>query len=82
MSLIKRMEIGSLEVLPNGQIQVRTDTIIEEDGIELSRSYHRHIFYPDSDVTKEDQRVQDVAAVVHTDECKAAWEILNPKKSE
>ena len=83
MSLTKRTEIGSIEILIGGHIQVRKDTIIEEDGVELSRTYHRHVCHPDSDVTKEDQQVQDVAGVVHTDECKAAWKIaLNAKKSE
>ena len=39
MTIIKREEIGSIEVLSMGQIQVRTDTIIEEDGVEISKSY-------------------------------------------
>jgi|TARA_R110002073_G_scaffold329630_2_gene512248 hypothetical protein len=73
MALIKRIEIGSIEVLPMGQLQVRTDTIIEEDGVELSKSYHRHVCEPDHDCTNEDQRVKDVANVVHTSAVKTAW---------
>ena len=73
MALTERTEIGSMEVLPRGQIQVRTDTVIEKDGVELSRSYHRHVCEPDSTYENEDQRVKDVANVVHTAEVKTAW---------
>jgi hypothetical protein len=73
MALTKRTEIGQMTILPMGQIQVRTDTVIEEDGKELSRTYHRHVCEPGHDCTNEDQRVKDVATVVHTDEIKAAW---------
>ena len=73
MAITKTTEIGSIEVLPMGQLQVRTDTIIKEDGVELSRTYHRHVVEPDTDITNEDQRVKDISATVHTDACKTAW---------
>ena len=73
MAITKRTEIGSMEVLPMGQIQIRTDTIIEEDGVELSRKYHRHVVEPDSDTSNEDQRVKDIANTVHTPAVKQAW---------
>jgi len=74
MPLTKRKELGSIEILIMGQIQIRTDTIIEEDGKEVSRTYHRHVCTPDCpDITKEDMRVQDIAAVVHTAQVKSDW---------
>ncbi len=73
MALAEKIEIGSIQVLPRGQIQVRTDTVIERDGVEISRAYHRHVVEPDYDISGEHQRVKDVAAVVHTQECKDAW---------
>tara|TARA_R100000808_G_scaffold8554_1_gene24170 strand:- start:130 stop:381 length:252 start_codon:yes stop_codon:yes gene_type:complete len=73
MALTERKEIGSIEVLPLGQIQVRTDTVIEKDGVEISRTYHRHVVEPDKDITNEDQRVKDIATTVHTTEVKTAW---------
>ena len=82
MALTERTEIGSIEVLPMGQIQVRTDTVIEKDGVELSRSYHRHVVEPDHDITNEDQRVKDVANVVHTAEVKTAWEEFKKAQEE
>jgi len=77
MALTERIEVGKIEVLPMGQIQIRTDTIIEKDGVELSRSYHRHAITPDvsaGDLAKQDQRVQDIAVVAHTPAVKSAWE--------
>tara|TARA_R110002096_G_scaffold261693_1_gene455295 strand:+ start:173 stop:454 length:282 start_codon:yes stop_codon:yes gene_type:complete len=74
VAITKRIEIGSIEVLPRGEIQVRTDTIIEEDGVEISKSYHRHVCEPGHDCTNEDQRVKDVASVAHTPAVLTAWE--------
>ena len=32
-------------------IQVRTATVIKKDGVEISRSFHRHVVTPDSDTS-------------------------------
>ena len=66
MALTERTEIGSREVLVDGQIQVRTDTVIEKDGVEISRTYHRHVIAPGADVSSEDPSVQRIARVEHT----------------
>jgi hypothetical protein len=54
-------------------IQVRTATVIERDGVEISRSFSRHVVAPDADITGESAEVQAIAAAVHTDEVKAAY---------
>jgi hypothetical protein len=73
MALTERAEISQRTVLPDGQIQVRTDTVIERDGVEISRSIHRHVIVPGADVSGEDASVQTVANAVHTAEVIAAW---------
>ena len=73
MALEKVTEVGSIEVLPMGQIQVRTDTVIKEDGKEISRRYHRHVVEPNHNTANEDQRVKEVAEAVHTQKVKDAW---------
>ena len=73
MALTERIEIGSREVLADGQIQVRTDTIIERDGVIISRAYHRHVISPGDDVSGEHASVQTVANAVHTADVIAAW---------
>ena len=73
MALTERTEISRREVLADGQIQVRTDTVIERDGVEISRSFHRHVVVPGQDVSGQDASVQTVANAVHTAEVIAAY---------
>jgi hypothetical protein len=54
-------------------IQVRTANVISRDGVEISRSFHRHVVAPDADVSGESAEVQAICAVVHTDAVKAAY---------
>jgi hypothetical protein len=54
-------------------IQVREATIIAEDGVEINRSFHRHVLTPDADVSGESNEVQAIAGVVFTDEARAAY---------
>ena len=54
-------------------VQVRTATIIAEDGVEISRTFHRHVLVPDADMTAEDADVKAIASSVFTDEAKAAY---------
>jgi hypothetical protein len=74
MALTERTEQDKLEVVgPYRHIQVRTATVIERDGVEISRSFSRHVVAPDADVSGESSEVQAIAAAVHTDEVKAAY---------
>jgi phage host-nuclease inhibitor protein Gam len=54
-------------------VQVRTATVIKRDGVEISRSFHRHVVAPDADITGESAEVQAICNAVHTDEIKAAY---------
>ena len=54
MALTERVEIGKREVLSDGKIQVRTDTIIEKYGVEIRRAFHLHVLAPGNNLTKED----------------------------
>ena len=54
-------------------IQQRKRTAIEEDGKEISFSYHRTSFMPDADVSGESDEVKGMASALWTDEVKAAW---------
>jgi len=53
---------------------VRTATVIERDGVEISRSFSRHVVSPGDDVSGESAEVQAIAAVVHTAEVIAAYQ--------
>ena len=73
MALKKITEIGEMQVGANSVISIRTDTVIQDDGAEVSRSFHRHVVVPTDDVSGEDARVQAVANSLWTDEVKAAY---------
>ena len=84
MAITKTTEIGQMEVVGEYKhVQVRTDTVIKEDGTELSRTYHRHVLTPgklndsdnlvDTDISSEDSAVQSVCNAVWTDAVKNAW---------
>jgi len=74
MAITKTTEIAKIEVVGEYKaVQVRTDTVIKEDGTEISRSSHRHVKHPDEDISGEDTEVQAVANAVWTDAVKAAW---------
>ena len=74
MAITKRTEEDKIEVVGQFKhIQVRTATVIEEDGVELSRSFSRHVVAPDSDSSKESADVKAMVAQFHTDAVKAAY---------
>jgi len=54
-------------------IQVRTAVVIKRDGVEISRSFSRHVVAPDADVSGESAEVQAIAAAVHTQAVKDAY---------
>jgi len=74
MAITKRTEQDKIEVVGEFKmIQVRTATIIEEDGVEISRSFHRHVVGPNDDSSGESADVKAMVAQFHTDAVKAAY---------
>ena len=75
MALTKTTENDKIEVVRRWSIQVRTATVIKEDGVELSRSFHRKVLNHGeldasdnlvaTDISGEDADVQAI--------CNAAW---------
>ena len=78
MAITKEIIIGKIEVVTDFKhIQVRSDTVIKEDGKELSRTYKRHIVSSDissDDLARQDTEVQQVAnSGIWTQAVKDAW---------
>ena len=61
--------VGELKI-----VQVRTARIILDNGVEISRSFSRHVVAPDANVSGESAEVQAICAAVHTPAIKAAYE--------
>jgi hypothetical protein len=75
MALEKTTVEDKIEIVGDYKhIQVRTATVISEDGVELSRSFHRHVVSPLDDASGESAEVQAIAAAVHTQAVKDAYQ--------
>lgn len=75
MALTERTEADKIEVVaPFSAVQVRTANIIERDGVEISRSFHRHVIQAGDDYSQEDAKVQAICAAVHTPEVVQAYQ--------
>ena len=74
MAVIKETNEDKIEIVGDYKtVQVRTATVIKEDGVEISRSFHRHIVQPTDNITGESAQVQAICNAVHTDEIKTAY---------
>ena len=74
MAITKETQIGKIEVVGKYKfVQVRTDTVVMEDGTELSRKYHRHFLAPNAVITDEHSEVQAVCNAVWTQDVKDAY---------
>ena len=83
MALTKETQIGKIEVVGKYKfVQVRTDTVVIEDGEELSRQYHRHVLNPDADISSENTEVQGVCNAVWTQDVKDAYATFKAEQAE
>jgi hypothetical protein len=83
MALTKEFEHDCEVRGEHKNVQVRTATIVKDDGVEISRTYHRHVLqcrtktggtWGDTDISGEDATVQAVCNAVWTDSVKSAFE--------
>tara|TARA_E500000178_G_scaffold331841_1_gene365104 strand:- start:46 stop:339 length:294 start_codon:yes stop_codon:yes gene_type:complete len=92
MAITKETIEDKIEIVGDYKsIQVRTATVIKEDGVELTRSYHRHGIqcvesqkndddswtHTDTDISGESTEVQAIANAVWTDAIKTAKKAYN-----
>lgn len=85
MAITKEEVVAKIEVVQVWNIQVATDTVIKEDGTEISRSRHRHVLVPfnsvldtadnswthtATDISGEDAQIVAVANAIWTTDVK------------
>ena len=84
MALTERFENDKIEVVGRFKIvQVRRDDIVERDGVEIARTFHRHTLvcglvdaddnWTDTDISGEDTDVQTICNAVWTQEVKDTY---------
>ena len=74
MALEKTVKDDKIEIVDVGDwkvLQVRTATIVTDDDVEISRTFHRHVVEPNNDVSGESTEVQKLAEMYFTEEAKA-----------
>jgi hypothetical protein len=75
MALEKKIIDDKVEIVSEYKLlQIRTATIILDDGVEISRSFHRRVVGPLDDVSGETDEIKALAALLHTAEVKAAYQ--------
>jgi hypothetical protein len=74
MALIEKQIVDLVELVESNHIQVRTANIIEKDGTEIARTFHRHVLSPGDSIVNEDPKVQAIANAVWTEEVIAAYQ--------
>jgi hypothetical protein len=74
MALIEKQIVDKVELVQSNHIQVRTANIIEKDGTEIARTFHRHVLSPGDSIINEDPKVQAIANAVWTEEVIAAYQ--------
>ena len=88
MAITKEVKCDKIEVVGDYKaVQCRTATIIKEDGVELSRTFMRHVLHPsicitieagevshlETDISSEPAETQAICNAVWTDEIRSAW---------
>ena len=76
MALTKEIVEDKIEVVDCGgwkMVQVRTATVIKDDGVELNRSFSRHVVAPDDDWSSASTEVKAICDAMHTDSAKTAY---------
>ena len=73
MALTEKIEIDRIEVVNDWNIQVRQATVIEKDGVQVARTFHRWSLNPDMDISDQEQKVQDIANAAWTPEVRQSY---------
>jgi hypothetical protein len=81
MALTETVNIDRIEVVDDWNILVRQATVVERDGQFVARTFHRWSLTPDSDISGQEQKVQDICNVAWTDEVKSAYETFKAEQA-
>tara|TARA_R100001443_G_scaffold117412_1_gene142301 strand:- start:1965 stop:2246 length:282 start_codon:yes stop_codon:yes gene_type:complete len=83
MAITKELVNDKIEIVNQWNVQVRTATVIKEDGKELTRSFHRKVLTPGTldasnnlvatDISGEASDVQAICNAVWTTQVKADY---------
>jgi hypothetical protein len=81
MALTETVSIDRIELVNDWDVQVRQATVITKDGVQVARSFHRWLLTPDSNISGQEQKVQDICNAAWTDEVKVAYETFKAEQA-
>jgi len=81
MALTENTSIDQIEIVGGWNIQVRQATVIEKDGVQVARSFHRWVLNPDSNISDQEQKVKDIANAAWTPEVRQAYETFKAEQA-
>ena len=80
MSLTKSVVVDQITVTDTGIVLFREATRIIEDGVELSKTYHRSSLIPGQDISGVPANVQAICNVAWTPEVIASFQAAQEAK--
>jgi hypothetical protein len=81
MALTETVNIDRIEIISDWNIQVRQATVIEKDGVQVARTFHRWVLTPDMDISGQEQKVQDICNAAWTPEVRQAYETFKAEQA-
>jgi hypothetical protein len=81
MALTEEKVVDQIEVVEDGIVRVRTATVIKRDGVEINRSFHRHMLCPGDDLSGQDARVTAIANATWTSKVISDYKASLPKSA-
>jgi hypothetical protein len=80
MALTEKIEIDRIEIVEHEIVQVRQATVIEKNGVQVARTFHRWILTPDMDISDQEQKVKDICNAAWTPEVRQAYETFKAEQ--
>ena len=74
---LELVDVGSWKTL-----QVRTATVIKDDGVEISRNFHRRVISPGDDWSSEESEIKTICDMIMTAERINAFKAAQESTSE
>ena len=66
--LTEKKIIDLIEIVGSIHIQIREALIIEKDGKQIAKTFHRYVLHPGDDLSEEDEKVKQIANILWTQE--------------
>ena len=83
MAITKETQIAKIEIVGEYKaVQIAFDTVIKEDGVEISRSRNRKVVQAHEDISSEDAEVQAVCNAVWTQAVRDAWTAFQAEQAQ